>query len=335
MSDKALILVNLGTPDQPDQKSVRRYLTQFLNDRRVIDVPWLLRKILVNLIIIPFRTKKSTKLYKRLWTERGSPLLFHLTDLVKKVQNECSSDVHVIGAMRYGSPGLRSAMLALKKSKYTEIIVFPLFPQYASSTTGSINEVVLKSVDKWTHLPKLNLIKQYYDHPAFIKAYTQHLSAYKPEEFDHVLFSFHGLPLRQIEKTHKDVRCAECTCEDEMPVHGKYCYKATCYETTRLISKAINLDEKNYTVTFQSRLTRNWLSPFTDEMVVHLAENGYKKVLVVAPSFVADCLETTIELEEEYAQLFKDSGGEQFVVAKSMNSSDTWVNAIKEIALGS
>ncbi len=334
MSDKtrALLLVNVGTPDKPKTGSVRRYLSQFLNDARVIDIPWLGRTLLVNGIIVPFRAKKSARLYQKLWTEEGSPLLIHLENLAEKLQENSGDAFTVFGAMRYGNPSMKDVLNKIRREQFDEIVVFPLYPHYASSTTGSVVEEVMERVGKWNVIPAVRIISQYYSHPSFLSAFAEKIKSYRPEEYDRILFSYHGLPVRQVEKVHPSISEAECSCEMAMPEHGTFCYKATCYETTRLLVKHLGLDNENVLTAFQSRLSKNWLKPFTDETIQNLAEQGHKKVLVVAPSFVSDCLETTIEIGDEYKELFEQNGGEKLTLVESLNSDDRWVEAVKEIA---
>ncbi|MCF8304543.1 MAG: ferrochelatase [Bacteroidales bacterium] len=328
---KALVLINLGTPDKPRKKEVRRYLTEFLNDRRVIDIPWLAQKLLVNLIIIPFRVGNSTKLYERLWTEDGSPLLIYLNNLAAKMQLRLDGQYEVFGAMRYGKPSLTGVLNRIKKEQFEEVIFFPLFPQYASSTSGSIVEKVLREMKSWEAIPSVKMINQFHNHPDFIHAFAKNISAYEPGQYDHVVFSYHGLPYRQINKIHPQKDGESCECDQEMPADGTLCYKATCYETTRLLAQKLDLPKSKYSVGFQSRLSKNWLSPFTDELITDLAKKGAKKVLITAPSFVADCLETIVELEYEYKELFLENGGKQLTLVKSLNDSDHWAEAIEKM----
>ncbi|HKK10066.1 MAG TPA: ferrochelatase [Bacteroidales bacterium] len=328
---RIVLLVNVGTPDKPKVREVRKYLTPFLNDRRVIDIPWLLRKILVNLIIIPFRVRNSTNLYKRLWTNDGSPLLIYLNSLVDKLQKLMDKNTVVKGVMRYGNPSMKKALEEMKHGGFTEIVVFPLYPQYASSTTGSVHELLMNEVRKWEVIPKVRLIDQYYRNNDFLNAFAYRIRAYKPQEYDHVVFSYHGLPTRQIDKVHPGIKENQCSCETGMPAHGDYCYKAACYETTRLLADKLALDSGNYSVSFQSRLSKNWLKPFTDENLEKLAKEGKKRILIVAPAFVADCLETTIELGYEYKELFEENGGEELTLVESLNDSDEWAKAIVKI----
>lgn len=332
MSKKVLLLINTGTPQSPGTGDVRRYLSQFLGDGRVIDIPWLLRKILVNLIIVPFRAPRSARLYNKLWTREGSPLLVNLKGLTAAVQKQAGPDVKVIAAMRYGKPSLKKVLTDLEKDKPREIIIFPLFPQYASSTSGSILEAAMKTIKKWNTIPSIELAGQFYSHPLFIDAFAAQISKYQPEEFDHVLFSYHGLPLRHIERIHKERQADSCRCTEEMPDDGFFCYKAACYETTRLLAARLNLPVASCSTSFQSRFSDKWLSPFTDKVLEELAHSGKKRVLITAPSFVADCLETIVELGDEGRHIFEKAGGTELVLAESLNQNKNWAEAVYNIS---
>jgi len=328
---KAILLLNVGTPDKPEVKSVRFYLSEFLNDPFVIDLPWVLRKLLVNLIIVPFRAPKSTQLYKQLWTEQGSPLLLNAIRLQEKLQRKVADDSDVFVAMRYGNPSIASALCEIKQKKYTNLIVVPLFPQYAASTTETALREVKRQAKKLGELPPIKEIKQFYQHPAFIRAWKARASQYNLSEYDHIIFSYHGLPLSHVQACHPDQNEQSCNCISEMPDYGKFCYKATVYETTRLLASELGIGKEKYSVSFQSRLSKNWLSPFTDELVKEQAKKGNKRILIFAPAFVADCLETIVELGIEYAELFRAEGGEKLTMVESLNDLDQWVDALDTI----
>jgi ferrochelatase len=331
MSKTAVLFINVGTPDGPKVKAVRRYLRQFLNDRRVIDLPWILQKMLVNLIIVPFRAPKSTKLYKRLWTPEGSPLLANMLELQNKLQDKKAKDIDFFIAMRYQNPSIIKALQEIKDKQYDKIIILPLFPQYASSTSGTAIQAVWKHIRKWNVIPTVETISQFYNHPAFINAFAQKIKSYQTENYDHVVFSYHGLPNRQLEKTHQGITASSCNCAEEMPEHGTFCYKATCYETTRQLAGCLGLTKNSYSTSFQSRLSKNWMTPFTDETLEQLAKNGKKRVLVAAPAFVADCLETTVEIGYEYQKMFIEKGGEKLTMVVSLNADDEWTDALLKI----
>lgn len=327
----AVILINVGTPDEPTVKAVRRYLSEFLNDRRVIDIPLVLQKMLVNLIIVPFRAPKSTKLYERLWTEKGSPLLYFSEKVQEELQNKIAAKADVFLAMRYGNPSVAKALSSIQKGKYDRLIIFPVFPQYASSTNGTAIEAVLNQVRTWNSIPEIHAINQFYDHPAFLDAFVERIQSYHPENYDHVIFTYHGLPNRHLEKNHPEESIQTCNCENSLPEFGKFCYKATCYQTTRELVSRLNLPASRYSVSFQSRLSNNWMTPFTDKNLISRAKQGCKNILVVAPSFVADCLETTVEIGWEYKELFVKNGGHNLEMVESLNDSPAWIDAMEEI----
>jgi protoporphyrin/coproporphyrin ferrochelatase len=329
----AIILANVGTPEAPEVRKVYTYLTQFLNDPRVIDIPWLLRKLLVNLIIIPFRVRNSTKLYKMLWTEKGSPLLYLTESLATKLEARLGKNHKVFVAMRYGKPALKDVIQQIQKGKYDEVVIVPMFPQYASSTTGTATDEILKQISKWNVIPSIRFMGQFYDHPAYLEAFMKQVSKYNLSDYDHFIFSYHGLPDRHVNKVHPTISVQNCNCEVTMPEHGAYCYKATCYETTRLLAKRLQIEKDQYTVAFQSRLDKNWLTPFSDKVIVDLAKSGKKKMLVFAPSFVTDCLETIIEIGVEYEELFKENGGEILHLAEALNDANVWAEGLKEMIL--
>jgi len=331
MDQTAVILVNLGTPDSPAVSDVRRYLFQFLNDRRVIDLPWILQKILVNLIIVPFRAPKSTKLYEQLWSEKGSPLLYYSEQVAADLQIRTDDRYRIFNAMRYGKPDLKIILKEVENLSFKKIIVLPLFPQYASATTGSVYELIMKQMSSWQTFPEIRMVSSFHDHPAFVNAFTKQGEKYDVSTYDHVIFSFHGLPLRQINKLHPGRDCQRCLCKTETIPEGKLCYKAACYETARLIASKIGLTTNDYSVSFQSRLSKDWMSPFTDKVLVEKAKSGTRRILVFAPSFVADCLETKVEIEHEYAHLFRENGGEHLQMVESLNDTKAWIDGLEQL----
>ncbi len=328
-----VLLVNLGTPDSPSVSDVRSYLSEFLNDPRVIDVPKLLRLILVNLIIVPFRAPKSAKIYKELWTEDGSPLLYYSERVCELLNETLDDDYEVFLAMRYKNPNIRAVLAEMKKKNFKKIIVLPMFPQYASATTGSAYELIMKEITKWWVIPEIKFIGQYYDHPDFIDAIVERASKYTLSDYDHILFSYHGLPERQVDKVYDDGLCTDRDCEHEITEENQYCYKATCYATTRLVAGKLGLKEEDYTVCFQSRLDKNWLEPFSDKVVEEKAKEGAKKLLVFSPAFTADCLETIIEIGDEYQEIFEELGGEKVQLVESLNDHPLWISCLKDLVL--
>ncbi len=334
MSSKiGVLLINLGTPDSPSVSDVRSYLSQFLNDPRVIDIPWLLRKLLVNGIIVPFRAPKSAKVYKKLWTENGSPLLYHSMRAKELLQAEIGETHDVYLAMRYKNPSIPAVLEQMRKKNYTKIVVLPMFPQYASASTGSALDEVMRVIRTWWVIPELKIISQYYDHPQYIEGFVERGKKYNLNDYDHVLFSYHGLPERQVDKVYDNDLCSDHDCENELTEDNKYCYKATCYATTRLLAEKLNIPKEKYTVCFQSRLDKRWLEPFSDKVVEDCAKKGMKKLLVFSPAFTADCLETTIEIGEEYQEIFEEHGGEKVQLVESLNDHPRWIQCLKELVL--
>ena len=327
----AILLMNVGSPDSPTILSVRKYLTRFLNDKQVIGLPWLLRKLLVNAIIIPFRVKKSTGLYRRLWTGNGFPLTFYTEELKKKLQNRLGNNFEVFVGMRYGKPSYTNALSEIKNKGFRKIVVLPLFPQYAVSTTKTAIDAAETEIKKQKIKAEIFKIEQFYNHPKFIDAFVAQVEKFDLKNFDHVVFSYHGLPNRQIEKCHPGIKVENCTCNKSLPENGKFCYRATSYETTRLIANRLNLKPEKYSVGFQSRLSKKWLAPFTDEIIREKLSEGNKNILVLAPSFVTDCLETIVEIGVKYGNEFRKNGGEKLQLVKSLNAEEQWVEALVEI----
>ncbi len=326
-----VLLINLGTPDSPSTSDVRSYLRQFLNDPRVIDLPWLVRKILVNLIIVPFRAPKSAKIYQQLWTEQGSPILLHGRNVQAALQERLGDGFRVELAMRYKHPSIPETLERIRRSATDRIIVLPLFPQYASASSGSALQAVMDEVRKWWVIPEVHFISQYWDHPGFAAALLDRAREYDWQDYDHVLFSYHGLPERQVDKVYDNGLCQDRDCEHEITPENTYCYKATCYGTSRLLAEGLGIPEDRYTVCFQSRLDKKWLEPFADEMVEAQARKGARKLLVFSPSFVADCLETTIEIGHEYQELFVEHGGEKIQLVESLNDHPAWIEALASL----
>lgn len=326
-----VLLINIGTPKSPAVKDVRKFLSQFLGDRRVINIPYLARKILVNGIIIPFRAHKSRKLYQRLWTKDGSPLLFYSLEVQKKLQNHLGEKYKIYLGMRYGEPSLKDTLDQMKKDKLNEIILLPLFPQYASATSGTAIDYSLKLIRKWNTIPKIKIISQFYNHKGFIDVVANKINIYLKDNFEHILFSYHGLPLKQVCQSHDNTDCESFECTNEINDHNKFCYHATCYHTTRLLADKLKLSKELYTTCFQSRFAKNWLSPFTDDVIIQKTNEGIKKILVVSPSFTSDCLETIIEIGIEYKQLFEENGGEHLQLVESLNDGDDWINGLQSI----
>ncbi len=329
--DTAVLLLNVGSPDRPTTKAVRPYLSQFLNDPRVIDLPWLWRKLLVNLIIVPFRAPKSAKLYRKLWTKEGSPLIVHGKNLQNKLQEKLGGNYRVFLAMRYGNPSIAEAISKIKSQGFNQIAAVPLYPQFAMSTTETSIEELKFQLKKQKYPAELKTVGEFYSHPKFIDAFAAQISKYGHEEYDHLVFSYHGLPNRHVERLHPQVKADSCNCSEQLPEHGRQCYKAQCYETSRLLAARLKLRNDQYSVAFQSRLSNNWLQPFTDKTLESLQKSGVKKVLLAAPSFVADCLETIVELGVEYRSRFEKEPDNQLQMVESLNSNNDWVELLSEL----
>jgi ferrochelatase len=334
MKKTGVLLIQLGTPNSPSTIDVRRYLSEFLNDPRVIDLPWLGRKLLVNGIIVPFRAPKSAKVYKELW-ELGngvSPLLSY-TETVANIlkQNFEKENITIEFAMRYQNPSMEIVLDRMHKANYDQIIILPLFPQYASATTGSAVEKALKIIQKWWVIPEIKVINQFYEKEGYINSIVDRANQFELSTYDHILFSYHGLPDRHVDKVYNDGLCEDQPCESEINEFNRYCYKATCYATTRLIAEKLGIPENNYTVCFQSRLDKKWLSPFADKVIIEQAKKGSKKLLVFSPAFVADCLETLIEIGEEYQELFEEHGGKKVQLVPSSNDHPLFIKGLEEI----
>lgn len=327
--------MNVGSPDDPTKKSVKRFLNQFLNDKRVIDLPWLFRKLLVTLIIVPFRIKKSTQLYQRLFDKKGSPLIYHSEELKKKLQNNIGERFSVFIGMRYGNPGYKKALLEIKNHGFHKIILVPLFPQHAMSTTETAIVAAKAEIKRQNIKAEIIEVGQFYSHPKFIQAFVSQVKKYDLAKFDHILFSYHGLPNRHIKKSHPGKTIKSCDCEHSIPDYGKFCYRATCFATTRLIASELGMNLSEYTVAFQSHLSKNWLSPYSNEILLKRLSEGNKNILIIAPSFVTDCLETVIEIGEDYRNNFIKNGGRELEFVESLNAEKIWIESLSEIILES
>lgn len=329
---KSLLIINLGTPDSPSYFHVYKYLRQFLSDEKVININPILRFILVNFIICPLRSFSSSKIYKKVWHhEKGSPLLHNTMMLREKIANRLP-DVDVEYAMRYQSPSIKNAIDKMLSKNPDELIILPLFPHYAAATTGSVfKEVTSCLSDKWV-VPKITFINQFYDNKKFIDAWVDEALKFDISSYDNVIFSYHGVPNSHVDNVYEGSMCSDHDCENSITEMNKFCYKATVYETTKLLANKIDLSDKDYEVAFQSRLTNKWLEPFTDKILEELPKKGHKKVLVFSPAFTADCLETIIEIGDEYQEIFHEAGGETLDYVPSLNYSESWVDAVIDIS---
>jgi protoporphyrin/coproporphyrin ferrochelatase len=333
-NDTGFLLVNLGTPQSTATHHVRKYLGEFLMDPYVIDIPYLFRALLVKGVILPTRPAKSAHAYAKIWhPERGSPLMHHSTDLLAAVQKQMPIPGAL--AMRYGQPSIESGLRSMAKLGLTKIKVLPLYPQYswAASETAIDRLTKLNSTDEFKHL-KLEIVKDFFWHAAFVDAFATRIqeSIAQQGPFDHVLFSYHGVPERQLRKVDcfKQSHClASAQCCDEWSDNNRNCYRAQCFETTRLIVKKLGLKEGSYQTAFQSRLGRTpWIKPYTDLVIEDLKKTSVQRVLVVCPSFVADCLETLEEIEIRAKEDFESGTNKHLSLCPSLNSHPSWVNAV-------
>ncbi|MES2809476.1 MAG: ferrochelatase [Bacteroidota bacterium] len=334
---KGILLINLGTPNSPSVQDVRHYLDEFLMDERVIDINPILRALLVKCVIVPFRAPASAKLYQQIWnTKTGSPLLHHSKLQQQLLKIALGDDYLVELAMRYQNPSIEMALKKFQDNNINNIKIIPLFPQYASATIGSVYQKVMDVVSGWQTIPQIDFAGSFHDHPLFITALAQNGKKYQPETYDHVLFSFHGLPQRQLKKcdnsgSHclKKARCCEIFTQK-----NSMCYSAQSYHTAKLIAAELNIPADKYTVCFQSRLGKTpWIEPYTSDIIGKLAKAGKKHIMVFCPAFVADCLETIHEIGHEYREAFIAGGGEQLQLVESLNSSPLFIELLKEMAV--
>ena len=328
-----VLLVNLGTPDDPSRGAVYRYLKEFLLDKRVIDTSWLTRNLLVRGVIAPFRSGESGKLYQKLWTDEGSPLKVNGIKLTDGVREKLGDEYIVELAMRYQSPSIESAFNKLIAESVSKIIVFPLFPHYASASTGSVHEEVMRLASKQLVIPDLKLINSYHDDDAMCEIFAENARIHDVKSWDHILFSYHGLPVRQLVKGDNCNHCQKAeNCCHTISYKNQYCYSAQCFDTTKVIAKKLGLKESDYTVCFQSRLGRaEWVKPYTSDVLKERADAGDKSLLVLCPAFVSDCLETTIEVMDEYLEEFEEMGGERLQLVESLNANPKWINRVAEM----
>lgn len=329
---KGALLVNLGSPDSTSVKDVKKYLDEFLMDERVIDVPYLLRAFLVKGIILNTRPKKSAEAYKKIWWEEGSPLIVLSERLHKKVTEK--TKIPVALSMRYGNPSIKSGIQRLANQGVTEITLIPLYPQFAMATTETIEVLAKKIINKDFPSLKLKVIPAFYNEPDYIEVLSESIhNSLDKNKPDHLLFSYHGVPERHIKKS--DITKSHCQingscCETPSNSH-QFCYRHQCYETTKNVAKKLNLKEGTFSTSFQSRLGRDpWLQPYTDETIDNFAKKGVKKLAVVTPAFVSDCLETLEEIGMEAKHSFIENGGKQFNTIPCLNDNDKWASVLAD-----
>lgn len=333
-----ILLINIGSPDSTAVSDVRTYLREFLSDPRVVDIHPLARWCLLNLIILPTRPKKSAAAYAQIWQPEGSPLVLNTQAQQVGLANALGQDFVVEIGMRYGSPSIAQGLERLQAQGCHRIVVLPLFPQYSSAANGSAAEEVMRHVQNSWNLPPIEILGDFFDHPLFIDALAQHirpqLSDFNP---DLLLFSYHGLPERHVEKSdHPDIHCDRQGPCPAVGKHNRFCYRAQCYQTSRLLGEALQLTEQDYAVSFQSRLGRTpWIKPYTDVLLEEIAAQGVKRLAVTSPSFAADCLETLEEIQIRLQEQWHEAGGEAFLFIPCLNDHPRFVETMAALVTDS
>ena len=316
----AILLLNIGSPKSPNICHVAAYLSRFLDNRKGIQLPWLFRKLLVYGFIVPFRVIKTSSRYRVLWNYYNGkfPLNYYGKVIQEKLQHALTKNVVVFSAMCYEKDSLKKSIKAICENNFSTLILFPLFPHHAVSSTEVVLEKAMKVLNTYTVVPEICSISAFYNHPAFIDAWVDKINKYHPNNYDMVLFSYHSLPLNQMSKFEKDLQS----------------YERACYETTRLIAEKSGIFSQKITTVFQSQMTPNWLRPFLSDFVIENtgAETDIQNILVVAPGFVADCLETVVEINE-YRMSFLRKGGKKFDLVESLNVSPFWIEVLRNICL--
>ena len=324
---KGILLVNLGSPDSPNPKDVKKYLGEFLMDERVIDVPLWARNLLVKGIILNTRPKASAAAYKKIWWEEGSPLIVISERLKQKVQKQVKQPVAL--AMRYGSMTIKKGLNELVAKGVDEVLLIPLYPQFAMATTETI--LVLAEAVRKAHFPDLKIMDMpaFFNKPEYIEVLSNSIKNHlESKKFDHLLFSYHGVPERHIRKS--DVTNSHCKIDGQCCITPskahEFCYRHQCYEVTRLVAEKLKLKEGTYSTSFQSRLGFDpWLQPYTDRTIERLGKEGVQNMAIVTPAFVSDCLETLEEIAMEGQEIFHEMGGDQFTTVPCLNDDDEWV----------
>jgi ferrochelatase len=330
-----VLLIQLGTPDSTEVSDVRRYLREFLSDRRVIDIPGPVRALLLNAVILPFRPRRSAEQYEKIWTDEGSPLTIHTEALSSALQEALGDGYRIAYGMRYQSPPIETAVTELAAANCDRMIVLPLFPQYASASTGSALEKALGVIGERWNVPNVVTIGDFYDDPGFISSVAEvarpRLESFDP---DHIILSYHGLPERQVKKSDSTGEwcLARTDCCDQMVEANRFCYRAQVFATSRALASELNLANGTYSTTFQSRLAgQKWIEPYTDVEVEKLYKSGVRRLAVLTPSFTADCLETLEEIGIRLRKQWESIGGEDLLLVPCVNASPSWVAAVADL----
>jgi len=314
-SSIGLLLVNLGTPDSPSKADVRRYLKEFLSDPRVVEGSRIAWWLVLNGIILNTRPKKSAAAYKKIWTNEGSPLLYFTQRQADALQKKLGDQVKLVMAMRYGSPSISQGLDELKQAGCNKVLLFPLYPQYSATTTGSVFDALSHELQQWRWIPELRMINQYFDHPGYINALTQSIHSYQQEKGkpEKLLMSFHGLPKSYTEAGDP--------------------YADQCAETARLLGDTLELDTSQWQLSYQSRVgPKDWLQPYTDETLTQLANQGIKHIQVICPGFAADCLETLEEIAMQNRELFLAAGGERYEYIPCLNDNEAHIDMLASLS---
>ena len=327
---KGVLLVNLGSPESPSPKDVKTYLGEFLMDERVVDLPKLFRTILVKGIILNTRPKQSAKAYKKIWWDEGSPLIVLSERLQGKVSEKVSTPVSL--AMRYGSMSIKKGLQELVDKGVDDIFIIPLYPQFAMATTETILVLAEELRDEFFPQVKFTSLPAFYNHPDYVRVLSNSIAeGLQGKNWEHLLFSYHGVPERHIRKS--DITKSHCKINAECCVTAskahEFCYRHQCYETTRLVAEYLELKEGTFSTSFQSRLGVDpWLQPYTDRTVANFAKSGLKQLAIATPAFVSDCLETLEEIGMEAAEDFEEKGGDHLEVLPCINDREEWVNVM-------
>ncbi len=326
-----VLLLNIGSPEQPTRGAVGRYLRKFLGDGRVIDMPAVLRWLLVNLIIVPFRAGKSARRYATIWTSEGSPLIRHSLAQATSLREKLPG-VEVAAAMRYSEPLLEDQLERMLRSGVTELVLVPMYPQYASASTGSALDGVFAYLAKRSFVPSIRVVGAFYDEPAWLDAVAAGIEkTCAAINADHVLFSYHGLPLNQLQDTTRPTGgvCGTSGCCDRITTANHGCYRAQCIATSAALT--LRVPKLPVSTSFQSRLKgRQWIEPYTDVVLVELAKKGVKRLAVACPSFVSDCLETLEEIGVEARDTFRAAGGEELRLVPCVNDDPPFIAALAQ-----
>ena len=332
MSQRAVLLVNLGSPNSSSVSGVRKYLREFLMDGRVLDAPYPVRFGIVHFMILPWRPKKSAAAYEKIWTAEGSPLLVTSCKVQARLQQRLGMPVEL--AMRYQNPSIDKALEKLRAEGVKKLLLIPMFPHYAMSSYETAVARVASLLTKIAPEMSLSVMAPFYEHPGYIKALVGSAADYLKQPYDHLLFSFHGIPERHLHKSDPtSCHCllkTEC-CAGTSPVHHT-CYRAQCLKTARAFAKSAGLPDDKFSIAFQSRLGRDpWLQPYTDHVLETLARTGTKKLLVICPAFVADCLETLEEIGIRGRESFLQAGGEELTLIPCLNEHPLWIAALEKM----